>query len=199
MKVSRAFVQKLSCDVFQRHDHTYQGWCEYLTEPEGGTCHRIHNRFPSNSIRAKSATNPPEPDRRAEPQLSVKQTASHPIQTTRSRRVLKLPAHKTTFNLADQYKQYKHLFLFRMMLVQDGQNCSCCYIYLYFYLLLFRLKRKQKRGRMWQYTVACSQVKTRCLTFEYVIGQSETIALRVPCACMLEMQRSVHRILMKSW
>ena len=26
--VSRSFLQKLSCDVFQRRDFTYQGWCE---------------------------------------------------------------------------------------------------------------------------------------------------------------------------
>ena len=49
--------------------------------------------FPATASEQKPATNPPEPDRRAEPQSPVKQTASNPIQTTRSGRVVKSPAH----------------------------------------------------------------------------------------------------------
>ena len=49
--------------------------------------------FPATASEQKPATNPPKPDRRAEPQSSVKQNASHPIQTTRSGRVVKSPAH----------------------------------------------------------------------------------------------------------
>ena len=51
--------------------------------------------FPATSSEPKPATSPPGPDRRAEPQSPVEQTASesYPIQTTRSGRVVKPPAH----------------------------------------------------------------------------------------------------------
>ena len=97
--------------------------------------------FPATASEKKPATNQPAPDRRVEPQSSDKQTASHPIQTTGSGRVVKSPARKTTCNLADQPLSIQTIQTFVLVSYNAGVGWTELLLLfsfnIYCYLLLF--------------------------------------------------------------